>query len=244
MDQVKGSFVAGCCPLPRLLVRPLSIALRAFNLRGDELATGRNRSVTDAQSSRRDAKPGRDRYVPCQKRQTSSLASQHLRGRPVRRVHAPDDRHEAGIAVNGAVLGLQDQGPFDLVVRQRMARPDVFMLHVDLQSRQGVGYAARRPASKRCHLAVAMDDSAGQDGRWSVGVVFDHAVAGIECLIQAHGLYQTAGYFDAEPSELFAHGRDIRPVAPGCPRRPNFDHPCRLNIDQGWKAARSAAVCG
>ena len=33
-------------------------------------------------------------------------------------------------------------------------------------------------------------------------------------------------------------------VAEHCPRRPNFDHPCRLNIDQGWKAARSAAVCG
>ena len=22
-----------------------------------------------------------------------------------------------------------------------------------------------------------------------------------------------------------------------CARRPNFDHPCRLNSDQGWKAA-------
>ena len=22
-----------------------------------------------------------------------------------------------------------------------------------------------------------------------------------------------------------------------CARRPNFDHPCRLNADQGWKAA-------
>ncbi|MBI3369461.1 MAG: plasmid pRiA4b ORF-3 family protein [Burkholderiales bacterium] len=29
-----------------------------------------------------------------------------------------------------------------------------------------------------------------------------------------------------------------------CPRRPNFDHPCRLNNDQGRKAALSAAVCG
>ena len=29
-----------------------------------------------------------------------------------------------------------------------------------------------------------------------------------------------------------------------CPRRPNFDHPCRLNIDQEWKAARRAAFCG
>ena len=29
-----------------------------------------------------------------------------------------------------------------------------------------------------------------------------------------------------------------------CRGRPNFDHPCRLNIDQGWKAASSAAVCG
>jgi hypothetical protein len=35
-----------------------------------------------------------------------------------------------------------------------------------------------------------------------------------------------------------------RLVEAACPRRPNFDHPCRLNIDQGWKAARSAAVCG
>lgn len=65
-----------------------------------------------------------------------------------------------------------------------------------------------------CHLAVTMADSAGQDGRWSVGVVFDHAVAGIERLIQAHGLHQAARYFDAEPFELFGHGRDIRPVAP------------------------------
>lgn len=23
--------------------------------------------------------------------------------------------------------------------------------------------------------------------------------------------------------------------AVGCARRPNFDHPCRLNMDQGWK---------
>ena len=29
-----------------------------------------------------------------------------------------------------------------------------------------------------------------------------------------------------------------------CRRRPNFDHPCRLNNDQGRKAAMSAAVCG
>ena len=29
-----------------------------------------------------------------------------------------------------------------------------------------------------------------------------------------------------------------------CRRRPNFDHPCRLNIDQGRRAATSAAVCG
>ena len=86
------------------------------------------------------------------------MASQHLRSRRVRCVH----------------------GPFDLVVRHRMARPDVLMVHVDLQSRQGVGHAARRPASRGCHLAVAMGDLAGQDGRWPVGVEFDHAVAGIE----------------------------------------------------------------
>ena len=31
---------------------------------------------------------------------------------------------------------------------------------------------------------------------------------------------------------------------PSCARRPNFDHPCRLNIDQGWKHISSEACCG
>jgi tripartite-type tricarboxylate transporter receptor subunit TctC len=30
----------------------------------------------------------------------------------------------------------------------------------------------------------------------------------------------------------------------GCVRRPNFDHPCRLNIDQGWKPSPSGSACG
>jgi hypothetical protein len=29
-----------------------------------------------------------------------------------------------------------------------------------------------------------------------------------------------------------------------CARRPNFDHPCRLNIDQGWKPVSIEACCG
>ena len=29
-----------------------------------------------------------------------------------------------------------------------------------------------------------------------------------------------------------------------CARRPNFDHPCRLNIDQGWKPVSFEAGCG
>jgi methyl-accepting chemotaxis protein len=29
-----------------------------------------------------------------------------------------------------------------------------------------------------------------------------------------------------------------------CARRPNFDHPCRLNIDQGWKPVSNEAGCG
>jgi hypothetical protein len=29
-----------------------------------------------------------------------------------------------------------------------------------------------------------------------------------------------------------------------CWRRPNIDHPCRLNIDQGWKAGRWTVGCG
>ena len=28
-----------------------------------------------------------------------------------------------------------------------------------------------------------------------------------------------------------------------CWRRPNIDHPCRLNIDQGWKAVRCTVGC-
>jgi hypothetical protein len=34
------------------------------------------------------------------------------------------------------------------------------------------------------------------------------------------------------------------PAAPYCARRPNFDHPCRLNIDQGWKPVSCEAGCG
>lgn len=29
-----------------------------------------------------------------------------------------------------------------------------------------------------------------------------------------------------------------------CARRPNFDHPCRLNFDQGWKPVSGEAGCG
>jgi hypothetical protein len=29
-----------------------------------------------------------------------------------------------------------------------------------------------------------------------------------------------------------------------CWRRPNFDHPCRLNFDQGREAVARTAVCG
>ena len=29
-----------------------------------------------------------------------------------------------------------------------------------------------------------------------------------------------------------------------CARRPNFDHPCRLKFDQGWKLASLQANCG
>lgn len=30
----------------------------------------------------------------------------------------------------------------------------------------------------------------------------------------------------------------------GCARRPNSDHPCRLNFDQGWKDVSSETCCG
>jgi phosphonate transport system substrate-binding protein len=33
-------------------------------------------------------------------------------------------------------------------------------------------------------------------------------------------------------------------IDPECARRPNFDHPCRLNIDQGWKPSPSGSACG
>ena len=39
-------------------------------------------------------------------------------------------------------------------------------------------------------------------------------------------------------------GRKIEKAVEYCWRRPNIDHPCRLNIDQGWKAVRCAVGCG
>ena len=30
----------------------------------------------------------------------------------------------------------------------------------------------------------------------------------------------------------------------GCARRPNSDHPCRLNLDQGWKPSPRGSACG
>ncbi|MCC7081031.1 MAG: MmgE/PrpD family protein [Burkholderiales bacterium] len=44
-----------------------------------------------------------------------------------------------------------------------------------------------------------------------------------------------------------AHGLEAALLASegwDCARRPNFDHPCRLNTDQGWKHASSATCCG
>ncbi len=29
-----------------------------------------------------------------------------------------------------------------------------------------------------------------------------------------------------------------------CARRPNSDHPCRLNLDQGWKPSPRGSACG
>jgi hypothetical protein len=51
----------------------------------------------------------------------------------------------------------------------------------------------------------------------------------------------------------FALGHARDPVQGRCPksaervscaRRPNLDHPCRLNIDQGWKPVSMEASCG
>ena len=40
------------------------------------------------------------------------------------------------------------------------------------------------------------------------------------------------------------HAALATPAAKECARRPNFDHPCRLNIDQGWKPVSAEAGCG
>ena len=56
----------------------------------------------------------------------------------------------------------------------------------------------------------------------------------------ADALAVRAAYLAGKGNAMFLTGF----VRTDCPRRPNFDHPCRLNIDQGWKAARRAALCG
>jgi hypothetical protein len=44
---------------------------------------------------------------------------------------------------------------------------------------------------------------------------------------------------DQKPKTSHDHAHQVLP----CWRRPNFDHPCRLNIDQGRKAARCTVGC-
>jgi hypothetical protein len=46
--------------------------------------------------------------------------------------------------------------------------------------------------------------------------------------------------------DFFAAAKPLQDaiVAQDCRRRPNFDHPCRLNFDQRWKAFRGAVGCG
>jgi hypothetical protein len=36
----------------------------------------------------------------------------------------------------------------------------------------------------------------------------------------------------------------VRFLVAACARRPNFDHPRRLNIDQGWKPVSIESGCG
>lgn len=66
-------------------------------------------------------------------------------------------------------------------------------------------------------------------------------------------LFDTLHMFDAEGltdatvecfvTYLAGHNRPIHEVL-FCARRPNFDHPRRLNIDQGWKPVSIEASCG
>ncbi len=44
-----------------------------------------------------------------------------------------------------------------------------------------------------------------------------------------------------DPTQI---GRFRRLLGEDCARRPNLDHPCRLNSDQGWKASSLEAGCG
>jgi hypothetical protein len=49
---------------------------------------------------------------------------------------------------------------------------------------------------------------------------------------------------DSSGTTLPQDGRLVPGRRPECARRPNFDHPCRLNIDQGWKPVSIEASCG
>lgn len=56
---------------------------------------------------------------------------------------------------------------------------------------------------------------------------------------------EVANSHRVDGSDTHASGQNPRtPKRKVCARRPNFDHPCRLNIDQGWKPVSAEAGCG
>ena len=75
--------------------------------------------------------------------------------------------------------------------------------------------------------------------------------------VRVAGLFPRAGFSNFIGAELVESARrrtvaraawqahqKILSVDPACARRPNFDHPFRLNIDQGWKHISIEACCG
>ncbi len=71
-------------------------------------------------------------------------------------------------------------------------------------------------------------------GAWQEGTPLEHARARLAMLRPMPlALLWPAHVFKCARTDVLA-----------CARRPNFDHQCRLNIDQGWKHISSEACCG
>jgi 3-oxoacyl-[acyl-carrier protein] reductase len=113
------------------------------------------------------------------------------------------------------------------------------------------------------HEAQGVVGDLSQDGSaQEVATRATSAFGGIDILVNNAGTFENRHWAELQPADwLAAYNNNIvsavrmaQQMAPAmkqrgwgrliCPRRLNFDHPCRLNIDQGLEAAARSRGCG